>query len=230
MKVRIVKFVQERKKRIYIVSNKTIFHPKSGGQPSDVGLISSDNFKVQIMKAMLYKGRIIHFGKILEGEPRVEPVTIEINWKWRYLLMRRHTAGHLLDHCIEGVTSRNVFTTDSWLGDNCYAGYRGDPPAKDETLKVEALANKIIDERRKVKISFIDKKELLNLASEAPNIHRLPEADKYRLVQIEGCKPIPCTGTHVKKLDEIGKVKIKETRKTGSSYKLYFDVETSSNS
>ena len=44
---KVVRFYREKKRNFYIVLDKTAFHPKSGGQPSDTGFISGSNFKIK---------------------------------------------------------------------------------------------------------------------------------------------------------------------------------------
>ncbi|MDH5770633.1 MAG: alanine--tRNA ligase-related protein, partial [Candidatus Bathyarchaeota archaeon] len=113
LQAKILSLEPDKKHNVYVVLDKTIFHPKSGGQPSDRGLITGSDFEVKVKKAMLVNGVIVHWGKILEGEPKGGRVGGEIDWDWRYLLMRRHTAGHLYDHCLTQVTGKRVETTDS---------------------------------------------------------------------------------------------------------------------
>ncbi len=60
--VNVVKVSQE-KRDVYLLLDSTIFHPKSGGQPSDVGVIEGAGYRVQVKRAMLQGGSIIHFGK-----------------------------------------------------------------------------------------------------------------------------------------------------------------------
>jgi len=96
----ILKVNCEGKRNVYVVLDRTVFHPKSGGQPSDTGMLSSDDFSIQIRKIMKFQNIIIHWGKILEGMPDTKNIIGEIDWDSRYLYMKRHTAGHLLDHCL----------------------------------------------------------------------------------------------------------------------------------
>lgn len=216
--------VPDKKHCVYIVLDRTIFHPKSGGQPSDRGPIVGSDFKVKVKKAMLVNGVIVHWGKILEGEPKGGRVEGEIDWDWRYLLMRRHTAGHLYDHCLTQVTGKRVETTDSWLGDPCYVGYKGKKPSTDELKKAEDLENQIIAKGATVKSDMISYEELLKIAPEAPNIYRLPKLDSFRIVTIEGCEPIPCGGTHLRNVNEIGRFKLKDVLKREDGFKIYYDV------
>ena len=53
---------REGKRNIYVILDRTAFHPKSGGQPSDTGTLSSDDFTIQIRKIMKIQNVIVHLG------------------------------------------------------------------------------------------------------------------------------------------------------------------------
>jgi len=216
--------VPAEKGHIYLILNKTIFHPKSGGQPSDKGRVYGSGFEVDVKKTMLSHGVAIHYGKIRNGVPRNELVTCEIDWPWRYLLMRRHTGAHLLDHCIAQTTGKRVETTDSWLGDECYVGYRGEIPSNDFIQKSEKMANEMIRQGAPVHIEIILYDQLIKEVPDAPNVFRLPKLERYRIVQIEGCKPIPCGGTHTRNISEIGVLQLKSLKPSEPGFRVYYDV------
>lgn len=222
----VVKVVPEKRTHAYLILERSIFHPKGGGQPSDKGTIRSQNCELELKKALFYKGVVVHWGRILSGKPAIGPVTCDLDWPFRYLVMRRHTAAHLLDHCLSTVTSSRVETTDSWLDQPCYVGYAGNSPNPQVQQQVEDLANSMISRGGKVGIQFLTPEEGKALLQDAPNFERLPDLEEVRTVTIAGCKPIPCGGTHV---DDIGKLReIKITRAEQmpeSKFRLHFAVE-----
>jgi len=222
----ILKVNCEGKRNVYVVLDRTVFHPKSGGQPSDTGMLSSDDFSIQIRKIMKFQNIIIHWGKILEGMPDTKNIIGEIDWDSRYLYMKRHTAGHLLDHCLSVKLGRHVKTTDSWLGDSCYVGYEGKAPKENILLEAQQMENQIIQTGAEVNIQIVSHDELIKKAPEAPNIYRLPQLENYRIVTIEGCDPIPCGGCHIKNVTEIGSFNILGVTSTENSFKVYYDVES----
>ena len=221
----IVRLEPDEKKHFYAILDRTAFHPKSGGQPSDRGIMQGEGFKIEVKKAMLAGSIIVHWGKLLEGSPNAGKVKGEIDWVWRYLLMRRHTAGHLLDHCLAIVTGKRVETTDSWLGDECYVGYKGEPPSIEHSKKVEELENRLIEQCASVKVETISYEDLKERAPEAPNIYRLPMLESFRIVTIEGCEPIPCGGTHIKNISEIRRFTLKNVVRKDLGFNVYYDVQ-----
>jgi Ser-tRNA(Ala) deacylase AlaX len=212
------------KSNAYLVLDKTAFHPKSGGQPTDTGVIQNSDFNQKVKKTMVFRGVVIHWGKF-EGKPSEDKAFGEIDWEKRYLYMKRHTGGHLLDHCLTIVTGVPVKTTDAWHGDECYVGYQGDPPKTEIVNKAVDIANRHINNGAQVKIEFISHDELLKRSPSAPNIYRLPHLKTYRIVTIEGCKPIPCGGTHVKDIKEITCFDLNEVKENKLGYRVYYDVQ-----
>lgn len=213
--------------RMYLVLDETIFHPKMGGQPADTGTIRSEKFKLKVEKVMYVSGVVIHFGHVEQGvePPSSEKVSGSIDWAKRYKVMRRHTAGHLLDYCLSKVLGRPVYTVEGWLGEPCYTAYKGAPPDKSVLSKVQEVADRMISEGRRVSTKFLTWNELVLEHPEAPNLFRLPKGlSFYRVVIIDGCNVIPCSGTHVRDISEIGCLKIRGVEKCEGFFKLYYDV------
>jgi alanyl-tRNA synthetase len=221
----IVRMAQEKRTQAYLILDKTIFHPKGGGQPSDRGVIRSPKFTLTLKKAIYHKARVIHWGKITSGTISEEPVVCELDWHYRYLLMRRHTAAHLLDHCLANATTKQVQTTDSWLDEPCYVGYRGTAPDVQTLKKAEDLANTMISNGAEVKISFLTPEQSRSLLQTAPNFERLPDLDEVRTVTIQGCSAIPCGGTHVSNIAEIKQLRITQAEQLpDETYRIHFSA------
>jgi len=220
----LAKVIAGRGRDMYVVVDRTAFHPKGGGQPSDRGTLSGSAWRFEVKKAMLFNRRVIHWGRLTDGEIIKGPVFGEIDWDWRYLMMKRHTGGHLLDHCLAKTTGKRVETTESWLGDPCYVGYSGNAPPAEQMRHSEKLANDMISRGGDVVLEEISYEGLLLRAPDAPNIYRLPPLTSVRTVTIEGCSPIPCGGTHVKDIAEIGRLSVKEVVQGETSFNVYYDI------
>ena len=218
----VLKVVQE-KSSAYVLLDRTIFHPRSGGQPSDVGTIEGASFRVDVKRAMLQSGIIIHFGKV-GGKPETGPVKCRIDWTNRFLMMRRHTAAHLLDYCLATHTGSRVETTDSWLGDDPYVGYGGSASSDLDLRQVQELGNAFIRQELNVEVKTMDRLDAERLIADAPNIARLPKMERLRIVTIEGQLPIPCGGTHVRNLKEIGGLEVRRTETVETGFRLHFEV------
>jgi alanyl-tRNA synthetase len=223
--VRVIRVVPEKRTHAYLILDQTIFHPKGGGQPSDRGLIQSSEYELTVKKAIHYKGVVIHWGKLNRGSAIEGQASCILDWPYRHLVMRRHTAAHLLDHCLGRVIGSRVQTTDSWLDVPCYVGYAGSAPSDESLRQTEALANRMIAQSAKVVIKFLSAEEAKESLQNAPNYERLPELSQVRTVTIEGCQSIPCGGTHVSDLKDIGVVAVQRAESMANgSFRLYFSV------
>jgi alanyl-tRNA synthetase len=231
LEVKVLKIVPEKRTHAYLILDRTIFHPKGGGQPSDRGIIRAPGYEVAVKKAIYHNGVVVHWGKLNLGSPSEGDATCEIDWEYRHLVMRRHTSAHLLDHCLAEVTSRRVETTESWLDDPCYVGYAGSPPDAQTLRKTEGLANRMIEPGGEVRIEFLKRDVAKTFLQNAPNYERLPDLPEIRTVTIKGCEPIPCGGTHVSDLTEIGKISVvRAEQMPNESFRLHFSVGASASS
>jgi len=218
----IVKVTRE-KSNAYVLLDRTIFHPRSGGQPSDVGIIEGSEFRVEVKRAMLQSGRIVHFGKA-EGELRACIAMCTIDWTNRFLLMRRHTAAHVLDHCLATCTGSRVETTDSWLGDDPFVGYAENVTSELDLQRIQELGNHFIQNELNVRIKTMNRSDAERLIGGAPNLARLPKIEQLRVVTIEDQIPIPCGGTHVMNLREIGALQVTRMERVEMGFRLHFEV------
>ena len=222
---KIVKLVPDKGGHVYLLLDKTIFHPKGGGQPSDTGTITGSEFQLTVKKAIHDQDAIVHWAKVVNGTPKIAPVTCTLDWPRRYSIMKRHTAAHLLDHCLGQSSNTHVVTTDSWLGEPCYVAYRGKAPSRDSLRDIELLANEKIASGGTVSIKFMRKEAAAPLLSQAPNFERIPDLEEIRLVILAGCAPIPCGGTHVSDLKELQQLSLLSLQELpDQGFRLYFHV------
>jgi alanyl-tRNA synthetase len=230
-RARVLKVVPEKRTHAYLILDRTLFHPKGGGQPSDKGIIRSDDYELTVKKAIFYEGVVIHWGKIVRGTPTEGEAACELDWDYRCLVMRRHTAAHLLDHCLAQATGIKVQTTDSWLDEPCYVGYAGNAPSADALRQTEGLANEMINKGGVVRIEALTPEQAKVGLQDAPNYERLPDLSEVRTVTIEGCQSIPCGGTHVANISEIEHLSVaKAEQLPTNSFRLHFSVTANASS
>ena len=220
----VIKAVPDEKKFWYVVLDETIFHPKGGGQPSDKGFLQGANFRLEVRKAMFSGAVVVHWGKLLDGSLEPGPVKGEVDWDWRYLLMRRHSAAHLLDHSLAQVIGRDVETLDSWLGEPCYVAYKGDPPLQGQLAQIERVENETIMRGGTIEAREVETGAVHQSFSDSPNFDRLPSLKQLRLVTIEGCRPIACGGTHLRDISEVRGIKVKGLEKVPEGFRIHFDL------
>jgi alanyl-tRNA synthetase len=217
----VVRAVKEQGSNYYVVLASTIFHPKGGGQPSDTGSLEGEGFSMQVKKALKSGDHVVLYGRCTRA-PSEGPCRQEIDWEKRLLYMRRHAAAHLFDGVLAKVSGRAFEPLDSWLGDDAYVAYQGDPPEDDTVTRAENEANRAIAEGRGIKVEVVKSEDLSGLRHFWSSV--LQDQNEIRLVTVEGFEPIPCAGTHVRNLKEIVGVKVKSTERTPDGFRIHFDV------
>ena len=196
-----------------LILDKTVFYPEGGGQPGDIGKISTNNYEVDVINTIKSEHDIIHLidhknGAISEGDS----VNITIDWERRYSLMRMHTALHVLCSIVDGaVTGGSIGVLKSRLDFDI----PGERPEK-ENLTSQLM--EIVDGDYPVTSSLISDQEL----EQNPDLIRTMSVKpptgtgQVRMIRIgDDIDFQPCGGTHVKTTGEIGRVKISKIENKG---------------
>ena len=210
----------------YIILDKTLFYPKSGGQVNDTGILTriKDNKEFQVVFVAKINEDVSH--EVNENGLQVnDNVKGKINWNRRYKLMRLHTAAHVLDAVFH--EDNGILITGNELNEE---KGRIDFNLQNFTKeKVQAFidkANEIIKKDLQVKNYYLKKEEamkipgIIKLAKAAP-----PDLPILRITEISSLDIQADAGTHVKSLKEIGKIVLLGIENKGKERKrVYFDV------
>lgn len=193
--------------RVRIVLDATVFYPESGGQPADRGTINGMPVGTVIMEG----GRIVH---IVDGDVREDTVVCAVDPRVRRDHMQQHTGQHILSQAIlrrlgAGTESLHIGAEVSTI----------DIPVKvldEETVQaLEDDANEVV---------FRD------VAVETYEVAALDESYRkqtdiqgpIRIVSIAGFDKTPCGGTHCVRTGEVGPIRIINTFKKGSLWRVVF--------
>lgn len=201
-----------------IILDRTIFYATSGGQPGDTGTLErADGSRVAIAATITgeTKDEIIHVPSPQQSVPAVgERVKLAIDWDRRHLLMRMHTACHLLTVvCPFPITGASVSEDDSRVDfDLPDAGFT----KEDVTAKLMEL----VKADHSVFVRLISDEELAANPTlvKSKNVRPPTGTGKIRLVCIGDNGAVdsqPCGGTHVKSTAEIGEIHIGKIEKKG---------------
>ncbi len=205
--------------------DKTAFYPLGGGQPNDTGKIFSNSREFSVVNVFKKEGKVFHEVD-KEGLKPGDKVKGIIDWKRRYKLMRMHTAAHVLSEVIHRETKALI--TGNQLGlEHSRIDYNLENFDREKILECVERANEIIKKDLPVKIYFLKREEALKI----PNISKLakfvpPNLPELRIVEIEGFDIQADGGTHVKRLSEIGKIKIVKMENKGkNNRRVYYELE-----
>lgn len=181
----------------WVQLNETIFHPRGGGQPSDEGTINGIKV-IYVHKMSFDKNRFDQFEilhcfdetaelKFQEGDK----VELNVDESKRTLYSKMHTAGHVLAE-----TVKEIFPE--------LEGFHGNHDPKDGYVKFKML--KEMSYGKEEIIHKVQPKLQSNLNQNLlVSVTKLPSG--MRAIQI-GKNAMPCGGTHVHSLKEIGQAEI----------------------
>lgn len=203
----------------YIVTDKTIFYPQGGDQVPDVGLLKGSSGVMEIKKVLLAKGVVLYFGKINGEIKEDDDVELEVDETLRRINMRMHSLGHLIGSSMWEIRPE-IKVVGSLMARPGWIKFEGELNEGD-IKKINELAQKSIEEDKKTIVKFVTLDELKRICKHVPE--KLPPTN-LRIVQIEGFEPIPCGGTHVKSLSEIGEFKIVDIEPSGEHKIILFDL------
>ncbi|RKJ22550.1 alanine--tRNA ligase, partial [Butyricicoccus sp. 1XD8-22] len=133
---------------VLVILAETPFYAEMGGQVADHGTISNDSFKAfvkDVQKAP--NGQSLHTVVIESGEMHVnDEVTATVDRDERNLIIKNHTATHIMQRALKDVLGEHVNQAGSYVGpdrlrfDFSHFG----PATKEELEQVERIVNEKI--------------------------------------------------------------------------------------
>lgn len=206
----------------YIILDNTAFYPKGGGQPWDEGSIIKDDQEYKVVYVGKFSGNISHEVD-KPGLKEGDEVRCELDWERRYTYMRYHTASHLISNILykkaDAKITGNQIEMDKTRMDFSMQDYS---PEKLRAFVDEA--NSIIEKDLPITIDYMSRDEVLGKPELARLAIGLPKNIKeFRIVRIGDIDEQVDGGTHIKHLNEIGKIEVTKTVNKGkSNRRMYF--------
>ena len=208
---------------IAIILDKTVFYAESGGQCSDVGMIFSDKFKIEISNIQKTpEGVYIHFGKIIFGEinqNNFKNVNLKVDIDTRRLLANNHTTVHLLHSALRSLYGQELHQAGSKVEkDKLRFDFNCDEKIYTEDIfKLEQMVNSYI--RMNVKVETEIKSLDKAIKEGAMALFENKYSDKVRVVSVSNISKELCGGTHTSFTGNIGLFKILSTEGIGKGIK-----------
>ncbi|RWA76829.1 alanyl-tRNA editing protein [Mesorhizobium sp.] len=201
-----------------ILLDRTIFYATSGGQPGDTGMLErADGGRIAIAATITgeTKDEIIHVPAPEQALPAVgERLRLAIDWERRHLLMRMHSACHLLTVvCPFPITGAAVAEDDSRVDFDI-------PDAGFTKEDVTARLMELVRADHPIFTRLITDGELSANPGlvKSKNVRPPVGTGRIRLVCIGENASIdsqPCGGTHVKSTGEVGEIHVGKIEKKG---------------
>lgn len=208
--------VAEKEDEVEVVLDKTPFYARAGGQTGDVGMLLTENGKIEVTDTRKASGIIVHIGKVVDGSISVkEQVQAQVTSETRLKTARHHTATHLLHQALREVLGEAVKQAGSSVNAK---GLRFDFsfPRKVERHELDEIEQRInaqIAEDLPVVIEEVSLEEAKERGAMA--LFDGKYGEKVRLVSIGDWSKELCGGTHVEKTGVIGSISITKEESVG---------------
>jgi misacylated tRNA(Ala) deacylase len=203
------------------VLDRTAFYAGGGGQPVDTGKLVWDDGEAPVMGIKRIDGQVVHLLDPDSAWPnRGDLVRGEIDWDFRYRLMRTHTAMHVLCGVIFKEYGAQV-TGGNMGPEKARMDFELEDLSEERVRHIEERCNEVIREGRPVSWRTLPREEAFQIPDLIrTKINLLPEhIQEVRVVEIEDLDIQADGGTHVHNTREIGGLRIVGTRSKGKSNK-----------
>jgi misacylated tRNA(Ala) deacylase len=209
-----------------VVLDRTAFYPGGGGQPGDMGTLSTEEQTWPVVAVKKVAGRPVHF---IEGDlpPIAAAVTGQLDWERRYRLMRTHTAMHILCGVVwrdygAQVTGGNMEPLEGRMD------FEFETMHQDLVAAIEAAINAEVAAARPVMVRVLPRDEAFAIPDLIrTKINLLPEGiAEVRTVELEGLDLQADGGTHVANTREVGRIRVTDYKSKGKINKrIYLRLE-----
>ncbi len=192
--------------QVGIILKETCMYAESGGQCSDFGVISSENFQAKINSVQKTKsGVFVHFGEILNGKVKVgDKVKVFADEKRRSEISANHTAVHLLHSVLRECYGKELHQAGSKVEDRKLRfDFNYDKNLQDfELEQIEIKVNNYIRENI---ARVVEEKTLDEAVREgAMALFESKYGEKVRVVKYGDVSSELCGGTHIDSTGRIG--------------------------
>lgn len=204
--------------RTDVVLEETCFYPRGGGQDWDQGQIN--DFTVE--QVTIDDSGIVHhigIGDIKAGQTAICAVDIER----RVINTRLHSAGHVVGMAVDELNLGIVPVKGAHYPHMSFVEYEGSIEDVESALEdIQATVDCFSGSGIKNSIIFLSKSELGSVCRNVPDY--IPDNKPTRVVMY-GEYGVPCGGTHVENLKEIGKIEITKIKSKKGVTKISYRIE-----
>lgn len=209
----------------YVVLDETVFYPRGGGQPCDLGEIVRGGEVFRVVYVGKFFGEVSH--EVDRAGLRVgDRVHCVLDWGRRYRLMRSHTAAHVFASLL-CVGTGALITGNELDVDRVRFDFSLERFDREVLEKYVGEANKLFGEDVPVRWYELPREEALKI----PGVVKMAEAfppnvPSLRIVEVVGVDRQADGGTHVRNLREVGEIRlVKAENKGKNNRRIYFTLE-----
>lgn len=192
----------------YVVLNETAFYPTSGGQEHDTGVLGN----AQVVDVIDQDGVILHR---IDGPAPEEGDTVacSIDWERRSVLMKHHTATHIINGAAKQVLGDHVWQAGAHKSEEkARLDITHYETLDDATLqRIEDVANEIVEQDFAVEKEFLERTEAEQRYGFRIYQGGAVPGKEIRIVRIGDGDTVDveaCGGTHRRSTGEVGPIRV----------------------
>jgi Ser-tRNA(Ala) deacylase AlaX len=213
-----------------VLLDQTCFYPRGGGQDWDMGTLKSADesavFDVQEVR-LDENGTVHHIGSFKSGQfSEGDKVTGTVDHDRRSVNTRLHSAGHMVDLAVDRLDLPWVPGRGGHYPHMSFVEYTGEvspEEAEDIRQKIESIAQEVVSRGSDNEVRFMPVSEMHTVCRHVPE--NIPTNKPARVVIYDGTFGVPCGGTHVRNVHDIGVITITKVKTKKGLTKVSYAVE-----
>jgi len=195
----------------YVILDKSVAYPTSGGQLHDIGTINGEKF-LDVIK----EGK--HIVHVMDDPPKFKEgdiVNVILDKKWRKQIAQHHTTTHIINAATREVLGAHINQAGAKKSqEKAHLDVTHYNAISDEDLKkIEAISNDIVKKNLKTNLSFMPRSEAENKYGMSIYQGGAVPGKLIRIVEIPNLEVEACGGTHLNRTGEAGEIKILKSQK-----------------
>lgn len=211
-----------------LVLNQTCFYPRGGGQDWDTGTIKKDSAVFTVNSVVLDPdGNVQHSGKTIEGSfDAGDAVFGEVDRERRFINMRLHSAAHVIDKAVDALGLNWVAVKGQHYPHLSAVEYTGSwDVERSERLKeqIAQRANEFVEQGSLNTLIFMPIDEMHTVCRHVPE--NIPKNKPGRVVMYGDDFGIPCGGTHLKDIHDVGSIHIPKIKHKKGIIQVSYGVD-----
>ncbi|UCG70895.1 MAG: alanine--tRNA ligase [Thermoplasmata archaeon] len=196
-----------------VVLDATVFYPEGGGQPCDLGTITTSEKTVKVVDVQRHQDVVVH---TIDGIiPKGEMVHCTVDWDRRMALTRHQSGTHIILGSARMVLGGHVWQSGAQKGvDQSRLDISHYEKISEEDIeKIELIANETILKNIPIEKVWMDRGEAERQYGFRLYQGGVPVGKKIRVVRIGDFDVEACAGTHLRQTNEEGMIKILKTER-----------------
>ena len=211
--------------RTDVVLDRTCFYPRGGGQDWDTGVIRGTAGEFTVDEVRLDPEGVVHHlgaGPIAVGDE----VSLVVDDARRLTNTRLHSAGHVVDLAVERLGLPWVPGKGAHYPHMSFVEYNAAlTPEESEAVRgrIQQAVQDVIDAGSTNEIRFMPVSEMGGYCRNVPD--NIPTNKPARIVLYSDDFGVPCGGTHVRDVSDIGALTITKIKSKKGLTKVSYAVE-----